>query len=531
MLTEEILKNVTPDTKLGICIYTDGGGKIHLDRIKKEQVYTGGLGVHGYLFIDEEVSKTGSGLKGYLLTDKGYVTLGDEKKPVKVLNYFNPKDSMTEMKTSLDITPIAYFNIRQGLDNATNNVAEAVALLEALLLIEGLKQTIKLDKISFIMDSQYVIKTFLNLDAYAIKNWIKSDGKPLANLDIWKQIHKVAQRVITTNVPVTIEWTKGHKDNHGNIMADRLASQGLTAGLNGYFEKDVLIKPAKGFWSKKKVDIHPFFVECKWYYTPKPEYGYIDNKPTLYLGTHSEDERFCQPSSEDLFGVVLLNEIPDELKTVQQFSECLSTLETGFDFDGIHYTDFGVLYNPEVLALIQENNPSFFKRDMQNRTISTVDGKSLITKFGVVGLSRLGYGEYFLSLEKKLERVIQNKLLNTDTLVDITDMVFQTVEKKKKTEVKVIVGNDPFIPVEADYCIGLTDTGERITERCSLSVTFGITAPKRRLLNSVKELNPKVYVLTTLLERKIIQYSTVVVLDNGEASIWSNLHASIRIFP
>lgn len=59
-----------------------------------------------------------------------------------------------------------------------------------------------------------------------VENWIangwkKSNGKAVANLELWQELHKLSKLFV-----VNWEWVKGHAGHEGNEKADKLAVKG-----------------------------------------------------------------------------------------------------------------------------------------------------------------------------------------------------------------------------------------------------------------------------------------------------------------
>ncbi len=100
--------------------------------------------------------------------------------------------------------------------NTTNNRAEQYAFLQAVLAIPE-------DQPAIIRtDSQYVVKGCTEYRAgWQSRGMRTADKKPVLNTDLWKLIWEaIDQRPL-----VCIKWTKGHADDQGNAIADRIARE------------------------------------------------------------------------------------------------------------------------------------------------------------------------------------------------------------------------------------------------------------------------------------------------------------------
>ena len=101
-----------------------------------------------------------------------------------------------------------------GYKNTTNNRMELMAVIKGL---EALKEPCVVTVTS---DSKYVVDAFNKgwLNNWIEKNWVKSDRKPVLNVDLWKQLH-----ILTEKHEVTFNWIEGHNGHTENERCDALA--------------------------------------------------------------------------------------------------------------------------------------------------------------------------------------------------------------------------------------------------------------------------------------------------------------------
>ena len=101
-----------------------------------------------------------------------------------------------------------------GEAQTTNNRMELTAVLSSLSL---LKEPCIVELYS---DSKYVVDAIEKgwLQGWRKKGWIKSDKKPVLNVDLWQQLLPLLQRH-----DVRFHWVKGHADNAKNERCDQLA--------------------------------------------------------------------------------------------------------------------------------------------------------------------------------------------------------------------------------------------------------------------------------------------------------------------
>ena len=98
----------------------------------------------------------------------------------------------------------------------TNNQMEIVAAIEALKILK------KPCTVNLYTDSKYLQLGITKwIHTWRVNNWLKSDNKPVKNAQLWQKLQdEIARHVIMWH------WVKGHSDNYGNTIADRLAVKG-----------------------------------------------------------------------------------------------------------------------------------------------------------------------------------------------------------------------------------------------------------------------------------------------------------------
>lgn len=112
---------------------------------------------------------------------------------------------------------IAEKELHGSSSNTTNNRMELQAVIEGLKAIKNPNADIQV-----FSDSKYVIDGIRKwIFGWKRRGWKTAEGKPVKNAEQWWEIDQISSelRVIWT-------WVKGHADNPGNIIADRLACKG-----------------------------------------------------------------------------------------------------------------------------------------------------------------------------------------------------------------------------------------------------------------------------------------------------------------
>ena len=105
------------------------------------------------------------------------------------------------------------------LENTTNNQMELLASIEAL---KSLKKSCK---VTLYTDSTYVQKGITEwIYNWEKNNWRKSDNKPVKNAELWRKLQQEIKKH-----DIIWKWVKGHSNNEGNDIADRLAVEAREA--------------------------------------------------------------------------------------------------------------------------------------------------------------------------------------------------------------------------------------------------------------------------------------------------------------
>lgn len=107
--------------------------------------------------------------------------------------------------------------------DTTNNRMELLAAIHGL---EALKRSCR---VILTTDSSYVCNGItLWLPNWMRRHWVKKDGQPVLNSDLWKRLNAVCQKH-----EVEWQWVKGHAGHVDNETADKLAREAIRLGRAG----------------------------------------------------------------------------------------------------------------------------------------------------------------------------------------------------------------------------------------------------------------------------------------------------------
>jgi ribonuclease HI len=97
--------------------------------------------------------------------------------------------------------------------------------MELMAAIEGLRTLKTSCRVRLVSDSMYLKKGITEyLPKWKANSWIKRNGEPVLNQDLWDQLDQLAQKH-----EIEWEWTAGHADHADQNRADQLALQAARA--------------------------------------------------------------------------------------------------------------------------------------------------------------------------------------------------------------------------------------------------------------------------------------------------------------
>jgi len=194
----------------------------------------------------------------YVYTDGACINNGSKNARAGIGIYFskdNPMNISKELKG----------------DNLTNNIAELIAVIEAIKLIQDKK--IK-DKI-IVTDSEYVIKCATTYGKkLEDREWKQKKDKPIPNLELVKELYE-----LTNEFNIKYKHIQAHTDNKdrhsiGNYYADLFANK----SINNDLPKEVKTKPKIYLKVTYQQKDEAKALGARWDATKKQWYIFEDNK-------------------------------------------------------------------------------------------------------------------------------------------------------------------------------------------------------------------------------------------------------------
>lgn len=474
-----------------LVVYTDGG--CLQDR------GIGGWGVHGYFFVDTP-SNQGTGNKKALPTRDGYVD-GSGKPDITLTHYVEAFGSLPE--------------------KATNNIAELTAGLEALEIAERSNVT----HLTVIADSKYFLQGLTEwMPNWIAKNWREDTNHPVANRGLWEKILAVYTLLKNQNVQMRFKWVKGHSNDFGNDIADRLSTLSLRAAINGKVAYKRTISDAKGFWRTDRTHSRLLNLPV-WFYGVREDARDTteDGRTVYYQGDVRDDISFSGKAISDAsFSVVYLKEPNPVLETIRQESYLLAKAS----FYGLAVGYLPVILKPEIYALVEEYGTQFLAYDVSKNRLMSFQKEVLVEELRPV---RRAY--FAVDRLKMLETILVSYLQNTSdgfTFTDITDQLYEVEQRKKSSVVRlrpeITVTSKTLTPsVQCHPTKGAVRTA-------AVTLLYAQDLPDRNTLAAIADASTRVVVATWADSESVIRYATIVQTCD-DVGIWAGPYSNLLILP
>lgn len=478
---------------IGAVIYTDGGSKPNPGFI--------GWGMHGYKYTTE-VSKQGTGLTNHVTTDKGY---------------FFAKDAHKQRK----VTPIVYYDFLGSSSTlGTNNEAELKALISSLTkLLEEDITTLRV-----YTDSDYLVRGIKEgLDKWSKQNWRRQTGEIIPNYQLWQQIQTLLELYKTKNIEVSVKWVKGHSDNLGNELADKLASIAVNYSINKKEINDYKTTTAKGYW-KREVDKHPFINHKRLYFNTANH----NNIPGSYF--------LAEPGGDD---TIIGKKIPDSgycvirLKEPDPIIEIIKNYQDSIagDLNNIAVMRLDKLYRADTyFTILDHGGQALCKASKYNPAVNFIDSQPITVLQNPPGLC-LRAIQCSSILEEILD-LYESVKHHQPTIYEWTNRKFHNVTNIFYT--KTTLNKNNMIVKELDNTFGvgfknltlsLPVEYDNSTIELNIPLTLGLDLPARNNLKRLEQLDPTITVMTWQEGPRCFRYTTIVEISNA-IGVWANYHAN-----
>ncbi len=457
-------------------VYTDGSSRPNPGKA--------GFGIHGYTYKDLSPRPYKALHTTHHLTNKGY-QLPNSKS----------EENPYELVKPLDVVNISM----PLLEHDTNNAAELVAVVYALehFFDSGIND------ITIYMDSEYVRRGVTeHLDRWAENNWLKTDGTPLVNKDIWKKLRVLMLEYKTADRKINMLWVKGHDDNAGNSIADMLAAIAANSHYQGHNHETVSVQSFDAY--KKEMFAPNDILDFKRLYfnankSSGPSYYHCANIP-------KEEGHFGKRTVESVYAILDLSERDRVLDIVMQKHRSLVR-----EYAATATLKLERVLNKRVYWFINKYKENcLYHGGKNNNELMFIDKTSLVED-----IDRPGILFKALDIFSSLEAVYSSHSNSHEyTTLDLTDVFYNAGALKpiyKVGAVDVEVPN-PFI------------SGK------TLALTFNKDMPSRNVLKRIEKLNPTIKLIFWKASSFSYRYLCLVEADNTKA-LWSNYHTSLFLLP
>lgn len=487
----------------GMVLYCDGS-------TKPTNPGFNGYGIHGFAFYDRQ-PKRGTGNSQQVLTSKGYV---------------DSKQYCTQKDADPVVEPSCYVDVIGSTDIfGSNNTAELLAALTAMKIIRASnvsKATIK-------TDSQYVERGVNIWNAsWVSNNWIKRDGKPVPNKEIWQELLSVVTDISIKGTSVEVVWVKGHTDSikdvfsiYGNIMADNLANIGSEKAKHGIKEITLSVSKAEGYW-KSSVTKSPMISHRTMYVSGAS----TDLKNIYFVGNHGKDDDFIgRPDPDASLAVVVLDKSEPILDLIKDFVSKKSN-----DNNKIAFVKLDSLYTKNRADdVVKYGINAFIQKRPDIIDLQSSDKEPILREIYPPRLALRTF-ENLNTLFTRLNMFMDSSILNKERfcVTDITGIFYEEKTKNKvvaktlKSSFKVGAAS---VKIKAGYNKP-NSTGAIERHEKDIVLSLNIDLPDRNCLKRIETLSPEVFCVTEMESEKCFRYYTIIKNKDGSIGIWAGFYSN-----
>lgn len=509
-------------------LYTDGGCRPNPG--------FGGYGIHGYLF-DFPKSIKGIGHTTHTATAAGYYTRSEasgEKLSAEQLALFEGDDprvvesimeGLIVNRAKVNITDYIdiYGSINQN--DATNNLAELVAMKEALLL------ALEYNICSLVVrpDSQLVISGVTEwIHGWIERGFISSKGTPVKYESLWMEIHNLHNRLLDKGVKVTFDHVKAHGAEIGNNSADYLATMGVFAAQKGRVinQRDkTAVSVGADYWASNSDKRHPMLSH---------KYSYfIANKDTLTPGTYyignqgKEVDMIAKKSSVASYALVRIDKGDEGIEFMQDHQCGLAN-----ELESLCMLDIDSLYGPSYRYTNQYREDYLYKPMNQRFDVHSICKSPLVRELTPVFLAMRAIDSMMV-----LSDVLDSFLKGEGDYVlssDITCLIYEESVVTSKPKKGVEPTETKTVKLLTSLNVGLAELKAQAKIRAqdvpspTITLTLGIDIPDRNTLKRLESLNPSVHLVTWGRASDSFHYATVIKAD-GCVGIWAGTYSNLHV--
>jgi ribonuclease HI len=490
-------------------VYTRGL-VLHSDGSCNPNPGNAGWGFHGYLFENKEPTR-GTGLADYVLTAS---------------NYYTKTEKATLPNLPL-ITPITYFDGYGAIEGkSTNNTGELMGAVEAIqLAIRKIRENEGGDftSVHIWTDSQYVVEGKDRVMRWRENGWLKPDGNPPANLDLWKEFVDAITELRTLCEKVFVNWNKGHDNNFGNEVVDMLAFVGRQYAVKGLAPiKEITESAPEGYW-KYETDRHPFLNHRRMYYNTVAE----ANPPGEYcMGEHDKNDDLAgKQMANGAYAYVKLDEPSKVLEAVRNYSVKLAD---GDDVIMIARVDY--IFRSDVHRVLAAHDDVVL-----NRATNTPN-RNIIHKLSDELVAREHMPPYNIHAcvnhMQQLKEIMDDYLAGSKHLLvtDLTPLIYESQTETKKGEDKTIMKLRPEFTVGTDNMDVEVNYQHPVNgpSKTTVNILLGLDCLDRNALRRLENLDPVVHLVTWAEEPKAFRFATIIKIKGG-IGIWVGAYSNLRL--
>lgn len=485
------------DVQKGLVAYTDGSAI-------PNPGYAGS-GVHGYIY-------------DILPVDKPAVVESHYPTTTCYLPAQHP------LKNQEHVKPTYYFDAAVPHKGArSNNYAEVAAILFILQQVESLG----ISRVRINTDSQYAIKGItVGCPVWARTGWRRRDGSEIPNVELFKQIYELIQKLNSGPNPITlvIEWVKGHNSIFGNTHADALAAVGRRMAEQGETSPNFKMTEPKGYW-KVETNRHPLLSLRRIYFNSVADY--VSSGRYYQAESGQSDMIFGKPVPESTFSVLHMNE-PDELVELIRHRQ----IDVANGNNMIIMLNMDNVYSKPVFRLLKQFGHASLVNNRRNFNISAADESTLTVEQNPTGLTIRAI-ECIHHLEDLLERFKLYEATSYDhpdnnirmVKHDITDAFFHQVDKKSKVVTEL---RPEFVVGYIDHQLTVKESYQGQVIDIQVPLLLGRDLPARNNLKRLETFSPVLNLITWREAEMTLRYAVIITCSNANG-IWANYYSN-RIF-